>query len=103
MIEAEDEPTSVENPPLTRIPSDDLLREIARRLRLRFGRMEISFHDGRPAPKIVVEYRIERAFEDLIPPTRTTGRPIIAAEQTGNRTLPLGPPNGTIRSGSKRP
>ncbi len=40
-----------------------LLTEIGRRLQLRFGRVEIVFHDGAPSPKLTVEHRLVRTID----------------------------------------
>ena len=42
----------------------DLLAELGRRFRVRFGRVEIVFHDGRPSPRVTVEYRVLRGTDD---------------------------------------
>lgn len=41
-----------------------LLTEVARRFRVRFGRVEVVFHDGCPSPRVVVEHRLHRAVDD---------------------------------------
>ena len=55
----------------------ELLAELARRFRVRYGRIEIAFHDGRPSPRVLVEHRVQRAVDgpdDGGKPTRTEGR-----------------------------
>lgn len=44
--------------------TEELLSELARRFRLRFGRIEAVFHDGRPSPRVTVEHRIQRGLDD---------------------------------------
>jgi len=46
------------------ITTFDLLAELGRRFRLRYGRLEIVFHDGRPSPKVTVEHRVLCAVEE---------------------------------------
>ena len=41
----------------------ELLEEVGRRLRLRFGKLEIAFHDGRLSPRLVVEHRVHRPLD----------------------------------------
>lgn len=45
------------------IATPDLLAELARRFRIRFGRLEIVFHDGRPSPRVLVEHRLQRSLD----------------------------------------
>ena len=57
-----------------------LLVELARRFRLRFGRLEVVFHDGRPSPRLTIEHRIQSAVDDgeheaQRPPVPRRGRP----------------------------
>lgn len=40
-----------------------LLAEIGRRLQVRFGKVEVVYHDGAPSPKILVEHRLVRSIE----------------------------------------
>jgi hypothetical protein len=42
----------------------DLLAELGRRFRVRFGRLEVVYHDGRPSPRVLIEHRIQRAVDD---------------------------------------
>ncbi|MFI5301507.1 MAG: hypothetical protein ACHREM_25750 [Polyangiales bacterium] len=42
----------------------ELLVKLAHHFRLRFGRLEVIFHDGRPAPRVVVEHRIQHVLEE---------------------------------------
>lgn len=42
----------------------ELLAEVGRRVHVRFGRLEVVFHDGTPSPKLVVEHRIQRVLGD---------------------------------------
>lgn len=44
--------------------TEELLSELARRFRLRFGRIEAVFHDGRPSPRVTVEHRLQRCLDD---------------------------------------
>jgi hypothetical protein len=44
--------------PLTTVSSKELLEEVGRRFSLRFGRIEITYHAGKPAPKVTVEHRV---------------------------------------------
>lgn len=46
------------------ISTDELLAELARRFRLRFGKLEVVFHDGRPSPRVLVEHRVRRTLAD---------------------------------------
>lgn len=50
-----------------------LLEEIGRRFRLRFGRIEIVFHDGRPSPKVTVEHRVQKDLNVEERPPASTG------------------------------
>jgi hypothetical protein len=42
----------------------DLLAELGRRFRVRFGRLEVVYHDGLPSPRVLVEHRVQRAVDD---------------------------------------
>jgi hypothetical protein len=44
--------------------TSDLLSELARRFRLRYGRLEVIYHDGRPSPRVTVEHRIQRDLDE---------------------------------------
>lgn len=46
------------------VSTSDLLAELARRFRIRFGRLEIVFHDGRPSPRVLVEHRLQRTLDE---------------------------------------
>lgn len=46
------------------VTTAELLTELGRRLRIRFGRVEILFHDGRPSPRVTVEHRVQRGLDD---------------------------------------
>ena len=41
-----------------------LLADIGRRFRLRYGRIEVVFHDGRPSPRVTVEHRVIKELDD---------------------------------------
>ena len=60
---------------LMSLPTVELIAELGRRYRLRYGRLEIPFHDGRPSPRVLVEHRTLRPTEEHepSPPTRTEG------------------------------
>lgn len=49
---------------LGRMTTAELLDELGRRFRVRFGRVEVVFHDGRPSPRVTVEYRVLRGSDD---------------------------------------
>lgn len=57
----------------------ELLRELARRFGLRYGRIEVVFHDGRPSPRVLIEHRIQQAIDDedsaSRPPIPRRGKP----------------------------
>jgi hypothetical protein len=44
--------------------TEELLAELARRYRVRYGRLEAVFHDGRPSPKVVIEHRLQRSLDE---------------------------------------
>lgn len=56
-----------------------LLRDLGRRFRVRYGRIEVVFHDGRPSPRVTVEHRVLRDIDDEDsaerPPTPRRGNP----------------------------
>ena len=49
---------------LSTLPVSELLAELARRFRLRFGRLEVTYHDGKPSPRVTVEHRIQRGLDE---------------------------------------
>jgi hypothetical protein len=55
--------TSRRNEPLT-ATTQELLAELGRRFRLRYGRLEAVFHDGKPSPRVLVEHRMLRDLDD---------------------------------------
>ena len=55
-----------------------LLEELARRFRLRFGTIEVVFHDGRPSPRVRVEHRLQVSLQEIdrdSPPVQRRGQP----------------------------
>jgi hypothetical protein len=44
--------------------TQELLAELGRRFRLRYGRLEAVFHDGKPSPRVLVEHRMLRDLDD---------------------------------------
>jgi len=61
---------SPEGPPTVRserthvLSTADLLMELGHRFLVRFGRIEVHFHDGRPSPRVMVEHRVQRAPDE---------------------------------------
>ena len=49
---------------LSTLSVSELLGELARRFRLRFGRLEVTYHDGCPSPRVTVEHRIQRGLDE---------------------------------------
>ena len=45
------------------VPVCELLAELGRRFRLRYGRLEVAYHDGRPSPRVTVEHRIQHPVD----------------------------------------
>ena len=41
--------------------------ELGRRFRIRFGRLEVAYHDGRPSPRVTVEHRIQHLVDGDTP------------------------------------
>ena len=49
---------------LEAVGTEALLRELGRRLGVAYGRVEVTFHDRAPAPRIVVEHRLHKTVAD---------------------------------------
>lgn len=46
------------------LTTEELLLELGHRFRLRYGRLEAVFHDGKPSPRVTVEHRVQRDLDD---------------------------------------
>lgn len=44
--------------------TEEMLAELGRRFRIRYGRLEVVFHDGKPSPRVTVEHRMQRGLEE---------------------------------------
>lgn len=44
--------------------TQELLAELGRRFRLRYGRLEAVFHDGKPSPRVLIEHRMQRDLDE---------------------------------------
>ena len=44
--------------------TQELLVELGRRFRLRYGRLEAVFHDGKPSPRVLIEHRMQRDLDE---------------------------------------
>lgn len=44
--------------------TQELLAELGRRFRLRYGRLEAVFHDGEPSPRVLIEHRMQRELDE---------------------------------------
>lgn len=50
---------------VTKIATTDLVDEIRRRFRVRFGRIELTFHDGQPTPRVLIEHRYRKSLDEM--------------------------------------
>lgn len=48
----------------TGMTTAELLAELGRRFRVRYGRLEIVFHDGRPSSRVMIEHRLQRGLDE---------------------------------------
>lgn len=46
------------------LTTQELLAELGRRFRLRYGRLEAVFHDGKPSPRVLIEHRTQRDLDE---------------------------------------